>query len=98
VKLTLKPGQELHHTCGGPTDEGWHREWNKWSFDGRYVTSEWLSDGVDCDGRLEQFGTSICALAELHAGYVDEALCVTYPAWRDTEAGQRDHAAEAMGY
>lgn len=97
VKLTLKPGQTLHHHYGSRTDEGWMSESLRFSFNAGFIVCERHSDGVDCDGRLESFATLVCPLRDRAAGYVDEHG-VAFPAWKHTDGGQRDHSAEAAGY
>lgn len=44
-------GQELRHSVGGQTDEGWSIESSMWSLEDGVVTSEYFTDGCDCDGR-----------------------------------------------
>jgi hypothetical protein len=96
VKITLRKGERLCHSHGGPTDEGWTREWNIWEFDGHTVTCEYGSDGADCDGRVSSHGISQCPANKLAAGHSENG--VAYPAWRHGERGQRDYSAEAAGY
>jgi hypothetical protein len=96
VLIKMRAGQTLRHSSGGPTDEGWSRDTDVWTFDGRTVTHEWVSDGVDCDGRLTQYGESYFRACDAFAG--NEVDGVRFPAWQQGEHGQRDYAAEAMGY
>jgi len=72
VKITLKPGQRLEHSEGGPTDEGWHCDSTAWEYpaDEAAVYREWCSDGRDCDGRLTHSGEDRCPLDQLDAGNV----------------------------
>ncbi|MBK5966406.1 hypothetical protein CCR95_20540 [Thiocystis minor] len=101
VKITLKPGQVLHHQSGGPDEEGWSRSGNTWSHDGDTVTWEWCDDGFDCDGRLTRGGALVCALTELQADCREqeqEGEGMAIPDWTEQNRWQRDHAAEAMGY
>ncbi|MBR0998800.1 hypothetical protein ABIF65_003718 [Bradyrhizobium japonicum] len=98
VKIKLRPGQTVHHSHGGRTDEGWHRESNAFQFDGRTVTVEWCNDGADCDGRLTRSGISHCAADRLTAGYHDTETGESFPDWQEGESSQRDYAAEAAGY
>jgi hypothetical protein len=96
VKITLKPGQTLHHFFSKPTDEGYTAEGVRWVYDDNHVHVETYNDGRDCDGRLERFSESFCP--------VDKLMSVTYneapplPDWEEAVHSQRDHAAEAMGY
>ena len=97
VRIKLAAGQSITHYSGGPTDEGWHREVNTYSYDGRDIVHEWISDGVDCDGRLTQGGESYCHVHGLSSGYRDEDG-ITYPDWQLSAERQRDYSAEAMNY
>ena len=105
VKLTLTPGQVLHHQSGGPDEEGWSWSGNTWTHNGDTVTWDWCDDGVDCDGRLTRGGELVCAVTELQADrrknnqdhdQEDEGMAI--PDWTEQNRWQRDHAAEAMGY
>lgn len=99
VRITLDAGQTLHHSSGGRTDEGWHRESNIWSFDGKVVTSEWCTDGRDCDGRLTRSGEAWFAADKAQAGYVEEGdSSIRYPSWEHGNTRQRDEYAEMAGY
>ncbi|KGT73711.1 hypothetical protein MA20_42960 [Bradyrhizobium japonicum] len=98
VKIKIRSGQTLHHSHGGRTDEGWHRESNAFSFDGRTVVNDWCKDGADCDGRLTQHGSCHCPADRLAAGYDDTENGARFPDWQPGETGQRDYAAEAAGY
>lgn len=65
VKLTLRKGQTLTHSQGGPTDEGYSRETTTWSFDGEYVYCELSSDARDCDGPHSTSCRSCCLPRDL---------------------------------
>jgi hypothetical protein len=100
VKLTLTPGQTLHHYQGGPTDEGWSSEATSWrlSNNGRMLRREHTSDGADCDGRVSS-GCDAVALpdpADFVPLYYSPEL--SRPYWRDAGGWQRDRQAEAAGY
>ena len=97
VLIKIRKGQTLRHYYGTTTDEGWHSESNIWHFDGNILVSEWMTDGRDCDGRLQQIGESSCPVENLRAGYVADNGIV-YPKWEQGESSQRDYSAEAMGY
>lgn len=100
VKLTLKPGQKLHHYQAEPTDEGWHSELNIWEYvapDG-YVLVEHESDGVDCDGRLSRGGHRWFYIEDAAEGYCPDEDGIVYPLWQSGEHWQRDYQAEAAGY
>jgi hypothetical protein len=104
VKLTLRPGQTLSASNGGPTDEGYHGEAEVWTHEGDMVRSEWASWGRDCDGRQEAGGEHVCPLGKLRARDMVEAFDVPEnrgifaPEWERADAWQRDHSAEAAGY
>lgn len=98
VKLTLRPGQALNHAQGGPTDEGWFREAETFTYDAEagLVRLERVNDGADCDGRLTHYAELECPLDRLGALTLNE--CPPMPDWQRVGASQRDYAAEAMGY
>jgi hypothetical protein len=112
VRLSLRPGEELTHTRGGPTDEGYSAEATTWAHRGDSIRQEWTSWGRDCDGSHEAGGASVCPLAQLAARDVweetdgncgEEARGLRFPAWGDDDENerngwQRDHTAEAAGY
>ena len=99
VRITLQPGQSLSWYQGGPTDEGWSSQAEKWSLsdDGAFITRESVSDGCDCDGRLTR-GYDVVASAD-RSTFVE---CYEFdgmrPDWQDVEGWQRDAYAEAAGY
>ncbi len=97
VRIKINAGQTLRHHSGGATDEGWSSESNAWTFDGETVTSQWGSDGMDCDGRLSSYGESFFAAADVASGYVDDEG-LRFPKWEQGDSSQRDYSAEAMGY
>lgn len=96
VLIKLNAGQTLHHSFGGPTDEGWSSESNIWEFDGKQIRLQWCSDGRDCDGRLTRAGECYCKADLAQSG--NEFDGVRYPAWEQGESSQRDEYAEAAGY
>jgi hypothetical protein len=108
VKLTLRPDQELTHTSGGSTDEGWFSEVETWIHTGDGVEYTRKSWGRDCDGGYGTASVVFCPLADLGAGAapedVEEAYripdCagVRYPSWRKQSACQYDEQAELAGY
>lgn len=97
VLIKIRKGQTLRHYHVCRTDEGWHSETNAWHFDGNILVSKYMTDGRDCDGRLQQFGESSCRVENLRAGYAADNGIV-YPKWEQGELSQRDYSAEAMGY
>lgn len=98
VKLTLRPGEELSHAYGRSTDEGWYRRQDVWHFDGATVGCNWFEDQLDCDGRLDRYGTYSCRLSDLKALESQDDYTVVYPRWSHANSSQRDYAAEAAGY
>lgn len=102
VKISLRPGQTLNHTAGGIHEEGWWSESTTWRHDGDTVVCQHATDGADCDGRLSTHNETFCPLDRLTArepfdrdGLPARAML---PEWERGESGQRDYAAEAMGY
>ena len=100
VKIKINEGETFHHSHGGATDEGYHWEARRYSFDGETVVCEWSTDSRDCDGRYQRGGVVVCRIDQLRAGWNDTENGVQFPAWQDqaNEAFQRDHSAEAMNY
>jgi hypothetical protein len=98
VRIKINKGQTLSHYRGWRHEEGWSSESHTFSFDGEVVTSEYGTDGRDCDGRLSTSGESHCAVADLQSGYFDESEGIHYPDWQRGKQSQRDEYAEAAGY
>jgi hypothetical protein len=98
VKITLRPGQQLHHSSGGPTDEGYHWVASTWEHDHDQVRMIEASRSRDCDGRLDTYTEHVCPLAELNAKPWDPSPSGRIPKWRRVNSSQRDYAAEAAGY
>ena len=95
TKLTLTPGQRLHHYKAYQTEEGWNSELEVWTHEGDHVSLYYCNDGVDCDGRLTREGELICPLDMLKAHEHEGEF---YPVWEEEKHWQRDYYAEAMGY
>ncbi|MDE2103991.1 MAG: hypothetical protein KGL39_42535 [Patescibacteria group bacterium] len=103
VKLTLRPGQILTIRSGGPTDEGYSFSADTFEHCGDRVTVEYFTEGRDCDGRSSWHCECECPLDQLAAEdktceSMPESKGIMAPAWQRVRAGQRDYAAEAMGY
>lgn len=102
VKLTLRPGQVIEHTEGGPHEEGYSYRSTRWELaaDEPVVYRSWINEGSDCDGRLDQYGKDECQLIALglvlHDG--EDSVGIATPDWINRSRSQRDYAAEAMGY
>jgi hypothetical protein len=107
VRLTLRPGESVTVTAGGPTDEGANYSAETYTHDGDGILLEWASWGSDCDGRHEAGGESFARLDDLTArdpyaetgGDFAEARGLRVPFWTaGPDRWQRDHTAEAAGY
>lgn len=96
---------------GGPCDEGWGILEETWSLDegGETLRRTWLSDGVDCDGRMTRTESYVCPVsARMSAAPPNmewaspaERRAVEgtlWPAWKLVSGRQRDYQAEAAGY
>jgi len=97
VKITLAPGDFLHHSRGWNHDEGWTVEFFTLAYDGAVVEMSGGTDGTDCDGRMETAHAYECKLALLKVHEV-EGTEIKFPQWDHVSASQRDHTAEAAGY
>lgn len=99
VKIKLRQGQCVHHSYGGPTDEGYSYTGETWWWDGDRVVSEFTTRSQDCDGRMDYHGRAECPTFSLNHGFSDpENPGVRFPRWNDLRQSQRDYSAEAMGY
>ncbi len=103
VKLTLRSGQSLRHSCAYDNGEGWSWESCRWTFDGETVTRDYGSGGRDCDGASSQSGSDECPLADLQTvgafRPTFNSLGILRPAWR--QAGPTvvyDQFAQLEGY
>lgn len=95
VVLTIKP-DEFVELCEWDThDEGGWREVSTYAFDGREVVRDVSRDSRDCDGRIHEDSRCVCPVARLRSHAFDGTL---WPEWERVREGQRDYAAEAMGY
>lgn len=103
VKITLKPGQQLAHATGGPTDEGYHAECSVWIHEGTTIRCEYSSSGYDCDGPHSRYVDLVCGISNLkdrpESGIEgDEDWMPDRPDWEKEHAFQRDLYAEMAGY
>lgn len=96
VRLTLRPGQTLHWSKGGPDSEGWGRESICWKHTGTGVYTESFVEGRDCDGYSSRWADSFCPPEGLTSGASFDG--VTFPRWEDSTVECRDEYAEAAGY
>jgi hypothetical protein len=96
VQITIGEGECLRHHRSTPTDEGWSRSTDTWTFEDDTLTWVSESSGRDCDGPHFYSMTSICPASQLRAGIQDDG--VAYPQWTDKHHEQRDAYAEGMNY
>jgi hypothetical protein len=96
VKLTLAPGQSFSHFTGQLTDEGFWKQYTRWSHEGDHVREECLEGGRDCDGYHESEYAVTCSLDRLKEREAHDGTPI--PDWEKAYASQIDHAAEAAGY
>lgn len=96
VKLTLKEGQDLHLFESQVEDEGWSSFSVQYTHKGDFVEMQYMSDGIDCDGRLQRGGTSVCDLGQLASREMVGGTMA--PQWIKAEEHQRDFQAERAGY
>lgn len=104
VKVTLKPGDELHCGHSASHEEGFSAQYLSLSFDGFEVTREDHSRGRDCDGYTEDTSNSYAKLAQLKTGWLclgDDMKPIPgmrQPDWQRGESSRYDQFAEAAGY
>lgn len=96
VRLSLRPGESIEHSRGGPDSEGWARESVIWKHTGAGVYCEGLTEGRDCDGYSSRWWDTFCPADQLAAGI--ELDGVRFPRWQDSTVECRDEHAESMGY
>lgn len=96
-KITLRPGQSVSMSCGGPTDEGFSVKAEGYCHDGDRVSAWIRHDSRDCDGPHSWDWDGYCPLNQLKANEADEhgPAC---PAWEKESSSQRDLYAEMTGY
>lgn len=108
VKITLRPGEEIHLAQGGRTDEGFSRGYASYIHDGDCVRSELSTDSRDCDGPLSTESNWLCPLENLNKAWREEdavwrdeegySAPPSKPEWIKESAWQRDVYAEMAGY
>lgn len=94
--ITLAQGESFEIASGGPCDEGYHRKWTQYTYDDAVIVCETETDSRDCDGRFQSSQVHECSIGDLRAFLNPNN--VPMPRWTERYSGQRDHAAEAMGY
>lgn len=101
TKLTLKPDQVLHHSQGGPDEEGWHSEYHEWTYYDEEVTEQRVTDGRDCDGRLTDTDFFVCHRRNLRSQTppnYETGDPLLIPTWHRTSGRRYDEYAEKAGY
>lgn len=95
VVMTIREGEKLRWSDGGPTDEGWFSVGIEWELDEGVLRREIVSDGADCDGRHTDWRYHFAA-------GIDE---FGWPVWKDEPGDyngnanhQYDQFAEMMNY
>jgi hypothetical protein len=81
-------------------DEGYHHEEETYTLEGEFVICVHMTDGSDCDGRLQHFSKHRCHISVLEFSPSDEPGCghIWTPNWQKISGSQRDHRAEEAGY
>ena len=106
IKITVKPGQSLAWSQGGPNEEGWNMEGFRFRYIDDAIRADYWSDGRDCDGRMSDSSSFTCPISRLQVrkpnvfggevyGPEDGSLL---PAWDKLDSQHRDYSAEAAGY
>ncbi len=106
VKLTMHAGDTVEVYEGGPHEEGYSHTWTSYEFDGQTVTRMSTTNSRDCDGQTSDRCDCECPVSKLasRAPYnnIDPEYCpvpgAMMPQWERVRSGQRDYAAESMGY
>ena len=94
VKVTLKPDQVLSHVAGGPCDEGYRYEENKWVHNGQVVSWYNHIDTRDCDGGTIHNGDFVCDITALKRYEVEiDGNLLQFPEWEKINRWQRDFSA-----
>lgn len=100
-RIGLTDGQQLSHTEGGPTDEGYSYENTTWIREGDTLRREYTSTARDCDGPLEHRQDSVCHIDEAEADYhedIETGEIIMRPNWEKVSSSRHDAYAEAAGY
>lgn len=86
VKLTLKPGQTLHHTKQYFNGEGYSIDCISWSFNYDKLKCIVFSDGFDCDGRLRTYQEYESPITEIDLySYFNKNTNMWTPSWTRIE-------------
>lgn len=98
VKLTLKPGRDIHLWHSQLTDEGFSSVQETYFHGGNEVVSTIVHESRDCDGRHSYYWRGYCPLSELQARDQHEYCLVRMPNWEKEASSQRDQFAELSNY
>jgi len=86
VKITLKPGQTLHHCKRYFNGEGNSIDCISWSYIDNHLKAIVFSDGFDCDGRLTTYSEYQCKILETGLEtYFNEYAQKNTPLWTKIE-------------
>ena len=96
----------LHDGCGmvqlsshQDTDEGYTSSTIKFILCEDTVEAQMSGESADCDGRSDWYEELECRIIEDDEGYhLEKNKYGHLDKWTTTDAGRRDHSAEAMGY
>ena len=106
VKISLKPGQTLNWYTKEATDEGWSGEGLSFEYDADLVLvlRESVTEGRDCDGRIQYFDKAQCAIEDLQNGndtfdmFEEHGHIVQFPCWERVTSEVCDEQAQKAGY
>lgn len=102
VKLTLRPGDTIETSYGGPHEEGWSAYHATYHYDAErlVVVCHVLDEGRDCDGGHRSHAVYECPCDDLRqdARLDNDGHVVLVPLWQRRSASQWDEYAEQMGY
>lgn len=98
VKLTLKPGQTLHHHRSWHNGEGYSWEISEYQVEDDVVVNNFGFGGRDVDSRMSGGCTTICPLDKLKARPAYNQPGYFIPEWKRESEYQRDYSAEAANY
>lgn len=105
VKIPISE-KKFHFGESATTDEGWSSQWKSYWREGDTIYCESMSDGVDCDGRLQQFwkgswkiGGPVVQMIQGWNDLGDPIFAREFgPFFETIDSSQRDYFAESMGY
>lgn len=103
TKLTIKPGERLRFSSGGPTEEGYSYKYEEFYYpkDENKVYCTVHCESLDCDGPYQRTWTGYF---HVDREFLDKSrdeygnLNRHCPTWIKEDEYQRDVYAEMMGY